>query len=363
MRAPAVLWILRLVLSLGAWAGEFSDEVLVGQLQWVALRPPVLPPRTRQPTEAVLRLIRTVRPGGVILFLENLQSPQQLASLMEALQRESPVPLLFAIDEEGGTVTRLARLPAFRFSHRPPAPRQAALPLAEFESMVRGLAQDLKKHSLLVNLAPVADMDLRPGNPMRLRSYGSDPQLVAERVGAWIRIFTQEGVASVVKHFPGLGTTLVDTHHGAVRLEIPPSLWMEQEGRVFRSAIEAGTPLLMLAHVAWPALDPHSELIAFSSAVLDGLLRQRLGFQGLILTDALDMAGVPGEVEQDWAAVRAVRAGVDIVAMSTQPVEVHRALLREYRQSPDFARRVRESFQRQRALKRQLLGPHPALEP
>lgn len=340
---------------LGAQDPE-AARVVAGQLQWLALRPPVLPPRTREVTPAVRDLVQAVQPGGFILFRENLESPEQLRRLMEGLRGLCRIPPLFAIDEEGGSVTRLGRVPAFRVAARPAAPDWVPLSRPEFLDRARLLARDLKAHGFLVNLAPVADLDLVPGNPMRYRSFGSDPRRAAERVSWWVEAFQAEGVASVVKHFPGLGTTRVDTHHDRVALGLDKEQWMRQEGAVFHAAFRQGAEFLMLAHVYWPALTGDEDSIAFSPKVLQDLLRDELGFQGLVMTDALDMSAVTRYLTQADVAIRAIAAGVDIVAMSTQPREVAERLIEAYRNRAELRQRMVRAFERQTALKRRLLG-------
>ncbi len=333
-----------------------NPEILVGQLQWIALRPPILPSRTQMVTPGVRDLVRQLQPGGFILFQENLEGPAQLRRFMEELASLCAIPPLFAIDEEGGTVTRLARIESFQFRRRPAAPRWADLGEAAFKVQARELAADLKRLGFRVNLAPVADLNLAVGNPMRYRSFGADPNRVSRWVGWWIASFQEVGVASVVKHFPGLGTTRVDTHRDFVRLDVTKPRWNQQEGAVFRAAIERGAEFLMIAHVAWPDVSGNSETIAFSEAVLTGLVRGELGYRGLLMTDALDMDAITRYQTQSQAALRAVLAGIDIVAMSTQPLEVKAAFLESYAQNSRFRSRAEESAALQLQLKRKLLN-------
>jgi len=331
-----------------------TPSLMLGQLQWIALRPPLLPPRTKLVTPQVRALIEELRPGGVILFQENLESPSQLQRLMLELQNLSPIPLLFAIDEEGGTVSRLARVAAFRFAHRPAAPQWAQLSPSDFRAKARALAQELRQLGFRVNIAPVADLNLAPGNPMRYRSFGSDPIRVGQLLTEWLSAFQAEGVASVVKHFPGLGTTQIDTHHDFVPVNLTLEQWKQAEGKVFHDAMNQKVEMIMLAHVSWPQVTSNQDTIAFSSLVLQNLIRQQMGYQGLLITDALDMAAITRYQTQAEAAYKAILAGVDVVAMSTQPREVSAYLLRRYHQDSDFQRRAVESYQRQIALKRRL---------
>lgn len=346
------------VLVFGQQASVLNQDpkVVLGQLQWVALRPPLLPPRTQTVTPEVKNLVEQLQPGGFILFQENLASPTQLRRLMEELATLCVIPPLFAIDEEGGTVSRLARVSSFQFRARPAAPRWAAFPEAEFRTRAADLATDLRRLGFLVNLAPVADLNIAAGNPMRFRSFGSNPDHVSRLLGWWIEAFQAKGVASVVKHFPGLGTTQVDTHRDFVQLGTSKSEWLKQEGAVFQATIQSGAEFLMIAHVAWPVVTGNTETIAFSDEVLQRLIRDELDFQGLVMTDALDMEAITRYQTQPRAALRALLAGVDIVAMSTQPREVKAALLQAYLQNPRFRTRVEGSVTRQLKLKRQLMS-------
>jgi beta-N-acetylhexosaminidase len=236
--------------------------------------------------------------GGVVLFARNVSA--ELPALCAELG-----DVLIAIDEEGGDVTRLEA------EHGSSYPGNLALgavdDVALTERVAAAIGGDLRAVGVNVNLAPVADANTNPQNPIvGVRAFGSDPELVARHVTAFVRGLQRAGVAACAKHFPGHGDTSADSH-----LELPMV-----EGDLdaallpFRAAIEAGTRCVMPGHLLVPALD--SELPASQSRrIVTDLLRRELGFDGCVITDALEMKAVSATVGIEESAVRALEAGAD----------------------------------------------------
>jgi beta-N-acetylhexosaminidase len=242
--------------------------------------------------------------GGVVLFASNVRGPEQLRTLTAAL-REDASSLLVALDEEGGDVTRLEVADGSSY------PGALALGCVDDLGLTRAvagaIAADLAAAGVNVNLAPVADVNTNPRNPaIGVRSFGSDPALVARHVAAHVVGTQAVGVAACAKHFPGHGDTHADSH-----LELPVAERVETAP--FAEAIRAGVRTIMTAHLLVPALD--SEPATMSRAILVDLLRGELGFEGVVISDAVDMQAIAGTVGVAEGAVRALAAGVDAVCL------------------------------------------------
>ena len=240
--------------------------------------------------------------GGIVLFAHNVPSLDGLTSLCAALRAEAG-DLLLGIDEEGGDVTRLEWQTGSSY------PGGAALGALDEPETTRAvaasIAADLAAAGVNWNFAPVADVNV-PANPViGARSFGSDPALVARHVAAHVRGTQSRRVAACVKHFPGHGSTEQDSH-----LELPTVTADVEDGLgPFRAAFAAGVQSVMTAHVRVPSLDDAPATL--SPAVIDGLLRRELGFDGMVLADALEMKAVSETVGVTESAVRALEAGVD----------------------------------------------------
>ena len=244
--------------------------------------------------------------GGITLFAYNVGDPAQLAALTARLREAGDV--LVAIDEEGGDVTRLE---ADRGSSYPGNLALGAVDDVELtEEVAAAIAGELARAGINLNFAPVADTNTNPDNPViGVRSFGADPELVARHVAAFVRGTQRQGVAACAKHFPGHGDTAVDSHvdlpvvGGDVATALLP----------FRAAIAEGVQAVMTAHLLVPELD---ELPAtLSRRIVTGLLREELGFEGLVVTDALEMRAISGGVGVEEAAVLALAAGVDALCV------------------------------------------------
>jgi beta-N-acetylhexosaminidase len=266
--------------------------------------------------------------GGVVLFAWNVESPAQVAELTAAL-RSQRGDLVVAIDEEGGDVTRLEAASGSSY------PGNWALGVVDetavTESVAQAIGADLAAAGVNVDLAPVADVNSNPLNPIvGVRSFGSDHRLVARHVGAFVTGLQRTGVAACVKHFPGHGDTQEDSH-----LELP-TVERDEEAMAamllpFRSAIEAGVRAVMTAHIRVEDLDEAPATL--SRAVIGDLLRGKLGFTGVVMTDALEMRAVSATVGPEEGAVRALEAGADALCLGhdLQPEPVHAAVVEAVR--------------------------------
>ncbi|WP_169943909.1 glycoside hydrolase family 3 protein [Microbispora sp. H11081] len=250
--------------------------------------------------------------AGVVLFSRNVDTPAQLAALTSALRAENP-DILIGIDEEAGEVTRLE---ARTGSSRPGNYALGVVDDVELtERVARDIGRDLRTAGVNIDFAPAADVNSNPDNPViGLRAFGADPLLVARHTAAWIRGLQSTGVAACAKHFPGHGDTSVDSHHGVPRVTASRAELAEVELLPFRVAIDEGVRSIMTGHLLVTAYD--EELPAtLSPRVLTGLLREELGFDGLIVTDGIEMAAVAGRYGLGGASAMALAAGADAVCV------------------------------------------------
>jgi beta-N-acetylhexosaminidase len=294
----------------------------------------------------VVRILREGRGSGVILFGDNVADADQLRRATKRLQRGARGSALIATDQEGGDVRII-----------PFAGPQAGQPVLEAPedaaAAAREGARDLRRLGVNVNLAPVVDTST-PGGGFGGRTYPGGAREVGALGAAAIRAYDRGGVGATAKHFPGLGAAAANTDDGPVTVDDAPPL------APFRAAVKAGVPLVMASHALYPALDPR-RIASQSPTILQGVLRERLGFRGAIVTDSLEARAVIDRSDVATAAVRSLRAGADIVLStgSGSYRDVYDALLAAARRSPALRTRVRVAAARVLELKKRLGLPAP----
>jgi beta-N-acetylhexosaminidase len=270
-----------------------------------------------EPSAEIRELIRGHHLGGVILYAKNCRDAGQVLELTNSLQDEAKTagadqPLLIAIDQEQGRVVRITE----GVTLFPPMGEIARI---GSPSLIEGVARAVSRELLAVgvnwNLAPVADVLSAPSCPVGTRSFGTDPAAVSGFVRAWVEGARSAGMISCAKHFPGHGGTDADSHFTSPRIgrsrkeleavDLPP----------FRAAVDSGVPAVMTTHITFPAID--AELPAtFSPKIIDGLLRRELGFDGVVVSDDLEMAGSAESFSLFEGALQALEAGADIFIVS-----------------------------------------------
>ncbi|MGK5549717.1 glycoside hydrolase family 3 protein [Streptomyces sp. URMC 127] len=270
-------------------------------------------------TTAPAWLLRRLGEGlaSVGLFGRNIASPAQLAALTAQLRAERG-DVLVAVDEEGGDVTRLEVRTGSSF------PGNLALGAVDDTRLTRAVARELGRRlaecGVNLNWAPSGDVNSDPDNPViGVRSFGSDPHLVARHTAAYVQGLQSAGVAACTKHFPGHGDTAVDSHHDLPRIDAGLGTLRTRELVPFRAAVAAGTKAVMSAHILLPALDPGLPA-TLSPAALHGLLRAPvadggLGFDGLIVTDGMEMRAISGTYGIERGSVLALAAGADAICV------------------------------------------------
>ncbi|MFD1885191.1 beta-N-acetylhexosaminidase [Paenibacillus wenxiniae] len=271
------------------------------------------------PDEPIKQLIQQYHIGGVIYFRRNIGTATQIHSLSASLQnmasQQGLPPLLIAIDQEGGMVSRID---GEELSQIPGNMSLGAADDLELTAAAATIsARELHALGINVNFAPCVDVNNNPRNPViGVRSYSEKPETVGLHGAAAIEAMQAQGVAATAKHFPGHGDTDVDSHYGLASVPHDRQRLEEIELQPFRYAIKAGADLIMTAHVIFPAFEPEPVPATLSSSVLTGLLREQMGYKGVIVTDCLEMHAIAKHFSIPEAAVRAIQAGADLLLVS-----------------------------------------------
>ncbi len=318
-----------------------------------------------RPSDELREIIERYKPAGTTLFRsQNIDEPTQLRELNQSLQRlardfDLP-PFLIAADQEGGQLMALGR--------GTPLPGNMALGATGSEDLAcrvgEVLGRELAAVGVNLDYAPCADVNLNTQNPVvGVRSFGEGPVEVARLTAALIRGIQSQGVAATVKHFPGHGDVTSDSHHGLPIVSHSLERLRAVEFPPFRSAIEAGVKLVMTAHIGLPAIDgPHAPPATLSPNILQGVLRRELGFEGVIVTDAMNMRAIRQEGTIGEEAVRALSAGADLLLLVSNLDEcelIFKTIIGALKSGRLDERTISQSAQRVLALK-EWLSKQPA---
>jgi beta-N-acetylhexosaminidase len=303
------------------------------------------------PTLEEKELIAEARPGGFVLFARNIEEPAQVRELNRELAALLPAsaPPLLTVDQEGGRVQRVraTEWPSMRVvGNADDAARTKALGAA--------IGDEVRALGFHVDWAPVADVDSNPKNPViGDRAFSSDPATVAKHVVAFLAGLRESGCIGCVKHFPGHGDTVTDSHLALPRVEKDRDEVRHVELVPFAAAVRAAVPMVMSAHVVFPAWD-EDRPATMSPPLLEGLLRDELGFQGVLVSDDLDMNAVAAGFEIPDVVEQASRATVDLFLSCKDPErqwKVYEALVRVQETSKIQEDRAKDALTRLRALR------------
>jgi len=317
----------------------------VGQTVVLSFDGPTVPPY-------VARALRAGEVSGVILFADNATGPAQTRALTAALSRAAGGPALVMLDQEGGPVRTAPWL-------GPTAGEAAsARSPASIEAGARRAGRELRRAGITVDLAPVADV-AGPSSALSARAFPGGAAAVAARTAAMVIGLDAAGIGATAKHYPGLGAAAANTDAGAVTIARTAGELGEVDLEPFRAAVAAGVPLVMVGHARYPALDP-AAIASQSAPIIEGLLRGRLGFRGVVITDSLEAVAVPRPVA--GAALRSLGAGADLLLTtgrgSFRPVSDR--LLAAARGSVAVRARLDQAAARVLVLKRRLgVAPPP----
>jgi beta-N-acetylhexosaminidase len=301
------------------------------------------------PPDYIRRRLRNGEGTGVILFGANVVDPAQLRRLTRSIQRAAGGDALIATDQEGGEIRNVP--------FAGPVAAQSALESSgEASAAATEAARGLRRAGVNVNLAPVSDVNPPAGSGVLVdRIYPGSPAQVAALTTAALRAHARERVAATVKHFPGLGRATVNTDDGSATVGASRAELEADDLEPYRAAVAADAPLVMAGHALYPAFD-RDHIASQSQTLLQDVLRDQLGFRGVVVTDSIEAQAVLDRSGVATAAVRSVAAGADIVLMTGSGSWnlVYPRLLRRARRSPAFRARVQQSAQRVLALKRRL---------
>ncbi len=283
-------------------------EQRVGQLFMVSFDGKTL-------TDTTEPFLRQMQPGAVAMFSSNAGSPAEITETVNswqqvAIQTGAKLPMLIAVDEEGGPVTRLIK----GFTPMPWGAALGAMPLEDARRVGEMEAEELLAVGITMNLAPVVDVRSIPNEFIERRTLGSDPATVGEAASAYVQGLADGGVIGVLKHFPGHGPA-TDSHNGLPIVTYDLQQVEAVELAPFRYAIQNGAQVVMVGHLVYPALDPTPDLPAsLSPRVIGDVLRKELGFDGVAMSDAMDMGAIVDYYSRPKASVMAIQAGIDLIA-------------------------------------------------
>jgi beta-N-acetylhexosaminidase len=305
------------------------------------------------------QLIERYHLGGIIYFAwsDNVQNPRQIAGLSNGVQRAATssgaeIPALIATDQEQGLVVRVTE-PATQF------PGNMALGAARDPRLAKSAAEitgeELRAMGINQNFAPVADVNVDPENPViGVRSFSSNPQLVSDLTEAQVRGYQREDIAATAKHFPGHGDTRVDSHTGIPVIDHTREELESIDFPPFEAAIDEDVESIMTAHIVVPALDDSGRPATLSKPILTDVLRREMDYDGVVVTDALDMQGVRDMFGDDRVPVEAIKAGADVMLMPPEFDLAYQSVLGAVRSGEISERRIEQSVYRILRLKERL---------
>lgn len=255
--------------------------------------------------------------GGVILFSRNIAGRKQTEKLVTRLQENSSIPLFISVDEEGGDVARIANNEKMGTTVFPTMEETGNTKNTSYVyDMGATIGSEIKELGFNVDFAPVADVKTSELNlEIGTRSFGGEPGKVADLVSAFVKGMQSQNVSATLKHFPGQGSSNGDTHIESVNIDSSISSLRKNDFVPFESGIAAGADFVMVSHISVSKVTETSQPASMSDLIMETILRDELGFQGIIITDAMDMASITGNYTSAEAAYGAISSGADIVLM------------------------------------------------
>ena len=283
--------------------------------------------------------------GGLIYFKKNIQTKEQITEMIHNSQSFSKYPLFIGVDEEGGSVNRVAAVGLAQ-------PRQSAAEIGatgdpdNAYKAGEAIGTYLSELGFNVDFAPVADIANVSNSVMKSRSYGEDAETVAPFMTAMMTGLHDSGITGCLKHFPGIGSTTADTHNGLASTQRSGEEFRSQELQVFKAGIDSGARMIMVGHVNVPALDPENHPASMSKAVITDILRNELGYEGVIITDALNMSAISEYYSAEQAAIMALKAGCDMLLMPEDFLQAYAGVVTAVAEGTISRQRVEDSLRR-----------------
>nr|WP_289765942.1 glycoside hydrolase family 3 N-terminal domain-containing protein [uncultured Acetatifactor sp.] len=282
--------------------------------------------------------------GGLVYFSENIQSEEQLREMLSNTAQYARYPLFIAVDEEGGVVSRIGSSigPQIDSAENIGAtgdPENAYQTGVTIGTSLSGLGFN-------VDFAPVADLANVEGSIMEGRCYGSDVSVVSSFVTSMVRGLQEQNVSACLKHFPGMGSAIQDPHDGMASTDRTEEQFWAEELAVFQAGIDAGADMVMVGHMAAPALTGDNSPGIFSKVLVTDILREQMGFQGVVITDALDMSAISEYYAADEASIMAVLAGCDMLLMPEDYDKAYQGVLEAVQNGNIDEERINDSLRR-----------------
>ena len=323
-------------------------EEKIGQLFFIASRYNANNEHQLSVDKALTDTLKQYKPGGFILFSENLESIDKTVKFIDDLQKNSIIPMFIGVDEEGGIVTRLNKAPQL---HSTIMPSPYAIGLTNnmkysYEASF-AISEEVKSLGFNLNFAPVCDVFSNPKNKViGKRAYSDDADICAQMVEEAVKGAKECGVIPVLKHFPGHGDTEHDSHTGAAIVEKNIDELIKTEFIPFEAGIKAGADMIMTAHVLTPNITGDNIPATLSKYILTDILREKLGFEGIIITDGLEMSAISAFYPEEEAVVMAIEAGVDILLLPKDFKKAYTAILSAVNNGRITEERIDESLKR-----------------
>ena len=283
--------------------------------------------------------------GGIVYFAKNIQSEEQLKEMISNTRSYSKYPLFIGIDEEGGSVSRLADK---SLEDRVDSAQVISQTLDASNAYQAGttIGTYMVEYGFDLDFAPVADLTNIRNSIMTKRSFGSDAASAIPFVTSMMQGLEEQGITACVKHFPGIGSTVQDTHDGLAVSNRTAEEFRAEEFTVFKAAIDAGANMIMVGHMAAPSLVGDNTPSSMSSVIVTDILRDELGFEGVIITDAMDMSAISEYYESDHAAIMALKAGCDMILMPDDYAAAYNGVLQAVKDGVISEERVNDSLRR-----------------
>lgn len=286
--------------------------------------------------------------GGVILFSRNIQKRKQTKKLIRRLQKNAEVPLFVTVDEEGGDVARIGNNEKMKTTTFPTMEEIGKQEDADYVyNMGVTIGQEIGDLGFNVDFAPVADVKTSDLNrEIGTRSFGDDPAKVSGMVDAFVKGIQSQNVCATLKHFPGQGSSNGDTHQGSVDIDSSISSLRKTDFKPFEAGIEAGADFIMVSHISVSKVTESSEPASMSDLIMTTILRDELRFDGLIVTDAFDMASITDNYTPGEAAYSSFKSGADIIVMPQNLDEAYQSVLNSVQDGVISEKRLDDSVMR-----------------
>lgn len=283
--------------------------------------------------------------GGLIYFSQNIENAEQLTEMLSNTRSSSKYPILLAVDEEGGTVSRVAQS-GLAENVGNMSEIGSTGDAAKAQEAGTTVGSYLSGFGFNMDFAPVADVVEEGNTIIGERSFGADTNLVASMVSAWVEGIQSTGVSACLKHFPGLGDTTEDTHEGMAATEKSLEDFAARDFPVYQAGIEAGVDFVMVSHLSAPNVTGDNTPASLSEKMITEILRGQLGYDGVVITDAMNMTAITDYYTADEAAIKALQAGADMILMPEDYETAYNGVLEAVNNGTLTEERINESLRR-----------------